>query len=189
METLVYMVRHAQSDKSTGTESSRGLSEQGRIDSRKVTARLREEGLAALYSSPYARAADTLAGLAEELGQDIYLVDDLRETHFNGENRIMTNKELDPILDAMFDDPDYAPPGGESLNACRRRAVGALKEIISRHRGESVAIGTHGLVMTLMISEYAPEYGTEFLFASTTPDIYALRFADEALNGVERLSL
>lgn len=188
MATFIYMVRHGESPKLPGgTERTRGLTAKGEADARKITEKLRLEGIQVFYSSPYLRAIHTISGLAQELGAEIQSVEDLRETHFSDGSTIMTDQELYPLLAKMFEDPDFVPVGGESIHACQKRSVSVLAEILSNHSGQKVAIGTHGAVMTLMMNYFDAKYDLNFLLQTTKPDIYKMEFTGGTLVGVERL--
>lgn len=187
MITYVYMVRHGDSPKSGSDERSRGLSAKGKADVKKVTGCLRDEGINVFYSSPYARAVLTIAGLAEEQGQEIQLVEDLKERLWTDSDQRPADRDLYPYLEKMLEDPDFILPGGESGRACQTRAVHTLQEILHKHPGGRIAIGTHGMVMTLMMNYFAADYGYEFLMQLSKPDIYRLEFTDGTLRAVERI--
>ncbi len=190
MTTYIYMVRHGESPKLPGEdERSRGLTAKGEADARKITERLRLEGIHAFYSSPYLRAIHTISGLAEELDIEIKSVEDLREIHFTGGNKSMPDQDLYPLLTRMSEDLDFTPDGGESMNECQKRSVSALKEIMNKHMGQKIAIGTHGAVMTLMMNYFDAQYDLSFLLQTTKPDIYRMEFSNGVLMGVERLQV
>lgn len=186
--TTIYMVRHGESPKLPGgTERTRGLTPKGETDALKITEKLRSEGIQAFYSSPYLRAIHTISGLAQELGEEINSVEDLREIHFSDGNQIMPDQELYPLLTTMFADPEFVPVGGESIHACQIRSVNALTEILNKHPNQKVVIGTHGAVMTLMMNYFDAKYNLKFLLQTTKPDIYKMEFAGGTLLSVERL--
>lgn len=187
MITQIYMVRHGQSPKTEGNERSRGLTEKGKADALRVAELLRGEGIRAFYSSPYRRAMLTLADLAGLSAKEIIPVEALKETVFAGGDRIIPDTELYPLVARMFAKPDYAMPGGESLTAAKDRAVAALKGILDAHPGESIAIGTHGMVMALMMGHFDCRYSFEFLMQATKPDVYRLSFHGEVFVEAARL--
>lgn len=188
MTTFVYMVRHGESPKEPGgNERTRGLTARGEMDARKITEKLRQEGIEVFYSSPYLRAIHTISGLAQERGAEIHCVEDLREIHFSDGNKIMSDQELYPLLTRMFEDREFATDGGESMNDCQKRSVAVLKNIMNKHRGHKIAVGTHGAVMTLMMNHFDAKYDLSFLLQTTKPDIYRMGFEDRTLIGVERL--
>ncbi|MBA9087866.1 phosphohistidine phosphatase SixA [Fontibacillus solani] len=49
MNTYIYMIRHGESPKTEGDDSTRGLTEKGKVDANKVTELLKEEGLNIFY--------------------------------------------------------------------------------------------------------------------------------------------
>jgi 2,3-bisphosphoglycerate-dependent phosphoglycerate mutase len=187
MTTYIYMVRHGQSPKTEGSESTRGLTDKGMADARKVTALLKDEGIGVFLSSPYKRAVLTIEELAAASGKQVEAWEELKETVFMGDDRIYPDDELLPLVKRMYAEPEFAPSGGESLQACRVRAADAVKTILDRYKGQRIAIGTHGLIMTLMMEYLDSQYGLEFLLKTSKPDIYKLAIHDGELLGAERL--
>ncbi|MFC4104293.1 histidine phosphatase family protein [Paenibacillus xanthanilyticus] len=183
MNTIIYMVRHAESPYNEGTERTRGLTAKGKGDVKQVTEILKEEGIDVLVSSPYNRAIQSIEGLAQHLGLDIEIFEDLRERHFAEE--MIDN--LMSVISEKFDDFDYSLPGGESNFECQDRSVSVIKNILKQHAGKKVAIGTHGLVMTLMMNYFDSSYGLDFLNQLQKPDIYKLSFENLELKEVIRL--
>lgn len=187
METVIYMVRHAESDYADGTERSRGLTERGKRDVERVTEVLAQEGIEVLISSPYARAVLTLEGLANRLGLPIRTEEDLRERHFADENGVVPNEEFQRAFEATFADYDLAMPGGESNRVCQERAIRVFSRLLEEHRGKRIAVGTHGNVMTLIMNYYDARFGWDFMNAASKPDIYQMRFDGSRLLDVIRL--
>lgn len=185
MKTNVYMVRHAESPYNEGTERTRGLTRTGWANAVKVTELLKNEAIHKIISSPYARAVLTLEGLATMLKTDIQIMEDLRERHFS--DGVVADEDFASAEQKMFDDPDYALPGGESNRACQHRAVSVMKQILEEYEGGNIAIGTHGHVMTLIMNEFDPSYGLQFMNQTTKPDIYQLQFDGQTLEKVRRL--
>ncbi|MET1171156.1 histidine phosphatase family protein [Paenibacillus amylolyticus] len=185
MKTIVYMVRHAESPYMEGTERTRGLTLQGKMNAERITEILTNEGIHSIVSSPYARAILTLEGASAALELDIQIMEDLRERHFSDD--MIADEEFEPASKKMFDDPDYALPGGESNTVCQNRAVGVLKQILEEYKGKKVAIGTHGHVMTLMMNYFDSSYGLDFMNQTKKPDIYRLQFDEMELENVTRL--
>ena len=56
MDTIIYMIRHAESPFVFGHERTRKLSNQGAIDAKKVTAIMNEQKIDLVISSPYTRS-------------------------------------------------------------------------------------------------------------------------------------
>jgi len=185
MKTTIYMVRHGESPYTEGDERTRGLTPKGKIDIEKVTKILIGEKIDMIISSPYTRAILSVEGLAKHLNIDIKVFEDLRERHFAAD--IIDNAELMSSIRESFNDPEYTLPGGESNADCQKRAISVVKPILKEHRGKKIVIGTHGLVMTLMMNHFTPNFGLEFLNQLKKPDIYKMQFEDLELKEVTRM--
>lgn len=187
MSTTIYMVRHGQSPKTGDNERERGLTEQGKSDALLVAELLQGEEIDAFVSSPYRRAVLTIEDLARQSGKTIVAHEDLRELVFAGEDRVLSDEEVYPLVKQMLEDADYALPGGESLAVCRQRAIAAIRNLLQEHEGKKVAVGTHGLVMTLMMGYFDSRFDVQFLLGLSRPDVYKLEFDGEQLIAAQRL--
>ncbi|PGS42267.1 histidine phosphatase family protein [Bacillus cereus] len=187
MSTYVYMVRHGESPKLEGNERTRGLTEKGSLDAHRVTDILKTEGIDTFISSPYKRAMLTIEKAADFYEKEIVVYENLKECMFSNEDQIISDKEVYPLVKKMFANHDFTLTEGESYKDCQRRVVKVLKEILMDFQGQKIVIGTHGLVMTLMMNYFDKQYGFEFLMQTSKPDIYKLEFKDEQLMNVERL--
>ncbi|WP_242222441.1 histidine phosphatase family protein [Bacillus cereus group sp. BfR-BA-01380] len=187
MYTYIYMVRHGESPKTDGNERARGLTEKGKNDAYRVTELLKDEGVDTFVSSPYSRAVLTIEELAHYYEKDILVDENLKEYVFISEDKIMPDKELYPLVKKMFSSPDFALRGGESKIDCQSRAVAVLKEMLTNFKGHKIVMGTHGLVMTLMMEHFDSQYGFEFLMQTSKPDVYRMKFDGEQLIDIKRL--
>ncbi|PFN17457.1 histidine phosphatase family protein [Bacillus cereus] len=187
MSTYVYMVRHGESPKLEGNERTRGLTEKGSLDAHRVTDILKTEGIDTFISNPYKRAVLTIEKSADFYGKEVVIYENLKECMFSNEDQIISDKEVYPLVKKMFANQDFTLTEGESYKDCQRRVVKVLKEILMDFQGQKIIIGTHGLVMTLMMNYFDNQYGFEFLMQTSKPDIYKLEFKDEQLMNVERL--
>lgn len=181
--TTFYFVRHAESPFLEGKERLRGLSAEGSLAAVRVKDMLLGEGIEAIISSPYQRAKDTVQPLADALGLPITEQEDLREREvgdFQGHSFLDAKKIL-------FQDPTTSFPGGESSKSAQNRAVQVLKEILNKHIGKSVVIGTHGDIMTLMLQHYDQRFDYHFWLGTTLPDIYRAEFEEGRLVNIARL--
>ncbi|MEK3712799.1 histidine phosphatase family protein [Paenibacillus sp. FSL R7-0333] len=182
MVTTLYFVRHAHSTYSTD-ELNRPLSEKGRADARRVTRLLLHENINILISSPYKRAIQTIEGLEEPLNAKIIIEDDFRE-------RVLSS---DPVPDfgqaisKVWEDFSFAWPGGESNLVAQNRGVQALYKVLQQYKGNSIAIGTHGNMMVLIMNALDKRYDYSFWKQLEMPDIYKLSFHEDKLVGVQRI--
>ncbi len=186
MNTFIYMVRHGDSPKE-GNERTRGLSVKGHLDAQKVTEILKDEEIDAVISSPYIRSIFSVEQLAQQIGQDVLVFEDLRERIFTSEDKRISDNELEPLLEKSFLDPNFSLKGGESNADCQKRSVNVLKELLNNYKTKKVVVGTHGAVMTLMMRYYNTDYDLNFLHSTSKPDIYRMEFSEQELVSVHRL--
>jgi 2,3-bisphosphoglycerate-dependent phosphoglycerate mutase len=104
-----------------------------------------------IVSSPYARATQSIAPLAQRL--DLPIITDERLTE-----RVLSISDLADwmiALRASFDDPDLCFLGGESNRAATQRVVAVLNDVVANSVRTSVIV-THGNLMTLLLSTSTP---------------------------------
>ncbi|MCR8635507.1 histidine phosphatase family protein [Paenibacillus radicis (ex Xue et al. 2023)] len=176
MGTTIYMVRHAESPFSIENERVRELSPKGRADAEAVTNIMLQQNIQAIVSSPYRRAIQTVEGLAKQLGLEIEIEEDLRERLLADSYYPMEDQDFMPTIERVFKEPSFAMPGGESNEASQKRSISALQQVMKRHKGKNIAVGTHGNIMTVMMNYFDSSYGLEFWKQTSKPDIYKLQF-------------
>ncbi|MCZ8537166.1 histidine phosphatase family protein [Paenisporosarcina quisquiliarum] len=186
MSTVVYMVRHGESPKE-GNERTRELTEKGYLAAQRITDILKDEKIDAVVSSPYIRSILTVEKLAQQLGKEVLVFEDLKEKIFSSENKRLADKELNTILEKSFFDSNFSLKGGESNADCQKRAIKVLKELLDTLRNKKVVIGTHGAIMTLMMGYFDSTYDLNFLHSTSKPDIYRMEFNEQELLNVQRI--
>lgn len=187
IKTIIYFVRHAESPYIRGMERSRGLSSKGSSDAIRIKEVLKNVNIDVLISSPYERAILTIKELATELNIEIILEEDLRERQLAGEEYNISKERFFESKRRVYEETNYSFPGGESSKDAQERAVKVLNKIIEEFSGKRIVIGTHGDIMTLMMSYYDPRYDFKFWESTTMPDIYKLEFDGNKLVNVTRL--
>ncbi len=186
MSTVIYMVRHGESPKEEN-ERTRELTDKGYLDAQRVTDILKDEKIDVVVSSPYIRSLLTVEKIAQQIGQEVLVFEDLKERIFSPENKRLEDKELVQILKKSFSDSNFSLEGGESNADCQKRAIGVLKELLDTMRNKKVVIGTHGAVMTLMMGYFDSTYDLDFLHSTSRPDIYRMEFNEQELLNVQRI--
>jgi 2,3-bisphosphoglycerate-dependent phosphoglycerate mutase len=171
--TTIYLVRHAHSTY-TPDELGRGLTEKGIQDAERMTAVLAKEDIDLVLSSPYQRAIDTVRGVALKKSLNIELDERFRERHLAGS----PVTDFEAAVKAVWDDPDFSHPGGESNNLAKQRGIEGITEVLKKHHDkEAIVIGTHGNLMALIMQFYDPRYNYYFWKSELKmPDIYGLKF-------------
>jgi len=149
--TRFLLLRHGQTELSVQRRYSGrgnpGLTEAGRRQAGAAARYLaRRGGIAAVFSSPLQRAYDTAATAAKALGLDVTVDDDLVETDF-GDWEGLTFAEAaqrdSELHRRWLQDAGTSPPGGESFEAVRDRAVRARERIVAAHEGDTVLVVSH----------------------------------------------
>jgi len=126
----------------------------GRWQARQLAMALASEPPAAVYSSDLRRAIETAAEIAHRTHLSAVADPRLRERCFGRyEGRTFAQVEQESPEHALRwrrRDPEYAPPGGESLNSLRDRIAGTIDDLAARHAGELVILVAHGGVMDVL---------------------------------------
>lgn len=174
MTTVVYFIRHAQSDRHFHDEYTRPLTEEGLADVETLTLALKDKGITHILSSPYTRTLQTVRGLSQALKLEIETDTELRE---RDPGKWHGDKFFD-FVEKQWKDFDYRSEGGESLREVQQRNIGALKKYLEKYKGQTIAIGTHGTALSTMINYFFPEYGfEEFLkIADLMPFVLKMEF-------------
>lgn len=153
--TRVVAVRHGETAWNAQTriqgQLDIALNAIGREQAQRLGRALADDKLDAVYASDLRRAADTARAVAEQVGLPVRTEASLRERGF-GTFEGLTWAEVEqqhPQASRRWRERDasFGPPGGETLAAFYERAVSALAAIAARHRGEYIAIVTHGGVL------------------------------------------
>jgi len=118
--------------------------EQVRAAGEWVAARCRP---AAIVSSPFVRARQTAAILAERLALAVRVEEDLREQSYGA----LAGQPYAALRDATDYDPArywlWRPPGGETLVEVAARAGVALDRVAASAPGDDLVVVSHGGVM------------------------------------------
>lgn len=153
--TTVYFVRHAQPNYENHDDLSRELTQKGLQDRIKVVEALKNTEIHAVFSSPYKRAVDTVAPLAESRGLAIETDPDFRERKV-GDGWL---EDFTAFAKGQWADFDFALEHGESLRQVQTRNLAALGRVLERHPGETVVIGTHGTALSTLMEYFRPGLG------------------------------
>ena len=164
--TTIYLLRHGESHAnvrsvlSNGHAYDAGLTERGRRQSVEAAGWLQGKPLAALYTSPLRRAAETAAIVSTALGCEATVCADVREIDvgtFDGRGDRSMWRDHDAILARWYGgEVDVPFPGGESLRQAEARIVGALETMQEQHPHGSVGVVTHSMIARFAVARLAP---------------------------------
>lgn len=160
MNTRIFLVRHG-STPLTAEDRFAGatdvpLSDEGRLQARRLSVRLRGQSIAAVYASPLQRTMETARIVAEQHDLEVIPREGLREiSHGRWEQR--TRREVEQQFPAEAaaweEDPfTFAPAGGESGLAVTARSLPVLMEIVRTHENANVLVVSHKATIRLLLS-------------------------------------
>jgi broad specificity phosphatase PhoE len=163
MTTTVFLVRHGQTrSNTTGFYmgwSDEDLDDAGYAQVRSLSARLANQPIAAVYTSPLRRTCTTAAILAEPHKLDLEVLEDLIEIRlgdWQGLYRDEIRQRWPDLWQQVITDPsDAALPNGESFQQVTERAARAFETITSAHQNQQVAIVTHEVVVKVLVAHAA----------------------------------
>ena len=153
------MVRHGESEGNrdrrftitTETPLTDRGRQQARVAARRIAQLFRPE---TIVSSPFTRARQTSAILAEELRLPIEIVHDLHERDLG----CLKGQSYEALREMVRTDPGYdptngwawKPEGGESYEDVRQRVIVAIEELRNRYAGREIVVVSHGGVISAL---------------------------------------
>jgi 2,3-bisphosphoglycerate-dependent phosphoglycerate mutase len=153
------LARHAETsapDRFHGAESDIGLSEWGARQAELLGESMKSTGATALYSSAMRRAIDTAAPIGRACGLAPVVIAELHERRIgplsglsreDGWSTYATSKER-----WIAGDLEHTHSGGESYGDIRRRVLPIFQGLTARHRGETVIVIAHGVVIRVVLT-------------------------------------
>lgn len=160
MTTRLYIIRHGATpltaeDRFSGAANV-FLSEEGRAQVERLSARLADDHIDAVYASPLDRTIETATIIARPHELNPIGRDGLREIshgHWEGMTRHDVESQFSDEYSAWETDPfTFAPDGGESGISVLARALPVIREIVVNHRDKNVVVVSHKATIRLIIS-------------------------------------
>lgn len=153
-------------------DNERPLSEEGIRQADELAFELDAYGLSAVYSSPFARAMQTVQPVAARHVLDVQVLPDLRERR----HLAIPRDDWREQMARSWADFDYALPGAESNRDAQRRATGVLDLLRVRHPdGGRLLLGSHGNLIGLILHALEPGVDIAFVEAMPMPAVYHLQ--------------
>lgn len=175
----IYIVRHC---KAVGQEASAPLTAVGLVQADRLADLLADRQIERIISSPYIRAKESAAPLAQHLKLQVELDERLVE-------RVLCSgfmTDWQQHLEASFRDLDFCLQGGESSRAAMGRIVSVVDEIEKRS-AKTTLLATHGNLMALLLKYFDNAVGFTEWQKLTNPDVYRITLTQPPR--VQRLSL
>ncbi len=159
--TRIVAIRHGQTawnaDGRIQGHTDIALDATGQWQAERLAEALADAELQAVYSSDLQRACQTAAPLARRQGLPVRLDAGLRERGF-GDFEGLSFAQIEQRWPEQATawrrrDPDFGAPGGEVLRDFRERVVVVLTRLAQAHRGQGIAVVTHGGVLDMLYRE------------------------------------
>lgn len=180
----IYFIRHAHSDYVPGKELERPLSQEGALASQDLVALFEGINIDQAYSSDYYRALETIRPICQAKSLNIHQSQSLRERKLH--DGFLDQEDFLKEVERTYDDHDYKLEGGESINDAKKRALPYIKGILEDHDGESIILGSHGNIMTIILNAFDETYDYKFWSQLKMPDVYEATFENNQLTACRR---
>ncbi len=160
--TTLRLLRHGETPHTiekrfSGTRFDPPLSERGQGQARAAAKHIASiGGVDVIVASPLTRARQTAQAVADELGLEVSIDDDLRECDFgdwDGLTFTEAQAQGGAALSNWLGNPEIAPPGGESMVQLAARVAAAQQRILSANAGKDVLVVAHVGSIKMLIRE------------------------------------
>jgi broad specificity phosphatase PhoE/ribonuclease HI len=148
--TVAWLLRHGETalsvEKRFSGQDDATLTDRGRAQAKAAAQRLSELGIDVIVSSPVRRARQTADAVAAAVGVEVHVEPGFAETDFGewqGSTFAEVQQRWPDELQRWLDDPEIAPPGGESQLATERRVVDARHRVLSSYPDLTVVVVSH----------------------------------------------
>lgn len=178
MNKIIYLVRHCQA---TGQAADAPLTAEGKDQAEALAEFLSDARIGRIVSSPFARAVESIKPLSIRWNFEIKLDARLIEAPLS---TINYSDWLDKLR-GTFSDFELSFEGGESSRAATTRATAAVGDALLLDTN-SIAVVTHGRLLTLILKHFDSKYGFEEWRNLTTPDVFRIAIKENEFQ-VERI--
>ena len=170
MNNIYYFIRHAHSSY-TPDEINRPLSDKGQASLAQLDF-LADKSIAAIYSSPYQRAIQTVEPLAQSLKLAIQTDKRLIERKLS--SQAIADQDFEEALMQLWSQPTLSLAGGESNQQAQQRALALLHELESKHQDEEIIISSHGNLICILLSTFDSNIDYNFWRNLSMPNVLVL---------------
>lgn len=154
------------------------LSEGGRARCRQLVPALAVHHPTRIITSEETKAVETGQILADKLGLSCHAVPNLHEHNRIGVPYFESQKAFQAIIAQLFRQPDELIFGSETANEARNRFGTAVGRLLRQYPQETLAIVTHGTVLTLFLAQHNQFDSYPFWQSIQLPDFFAVHLPD-----------
>lgn len=206
MNTIVYLIRHADTIDEKGIRNTKETSQminekeilsiKGEEDSKRLSKNEELKNIDTIWCSSYVRAKQTAKYIAEENNLQINLDDRLNERKLGNLEEIAIfmkdKKTRDPSQEQLLY-PKFKTSDGESAEDTNKRMTEFLNECLNENKGKKIVIVSHGGSIKFLLLNWCKinenmklEYKDKELNV-TSPSLLKLTFKDEELMNIEQI--
>ncbi len=186
MTTTVFLVRHGQTNSNISGYymgwSDEDINDTGYTQVRRLSSRLSDSPIDAIYVSPLRRTCSTATVLAEPHRLELKVLDDLIEINLGDWQGLHIDeiKKRWPELwiQSRSNPSKFTMPNGESFQQVSERAARAYDVILAANQNKLVVIVSHEVVVKVLVTH----------ILGTTNSIYRRFNADNASLSVLRIN-
>lgn len=152
------LIKHAAPEVVPGVSSEQWhLSERGRASCAALAEALRPHQPDVIVASKEPKASETAELVAHQLRVPFETAPNLHEHDRRGVPH-MRSGEFISHIELMFRRRDERVLGYESADEALRRFRDALRDVLSKHAGETIAVISHGTVIALYVAEHTEDH-------------------------------
>ncbi len=153
--TQLYLIRHARTRMMGDAAERWPLSEKGRRDASTLARRDFWRRIDLAFSSPEPKALQTAEPAARRWGIPLEIVDCLRELR-----RPRLVQDYEKTVERLFSDPEVSIVDMEPAAQAAERITRCIRGLVEAHSTQTLAVVSHGLVLTLFLAQLEGRWPT-----------------------------
>jgi broad specificity phosphatase PhoE len=188
LSNTLILIRHSQSQPQPDRPASQWpLTDEGRRRCIALAERLATYAPDVIVTSRERKAGETGALVAAQLNLPAMAADGLHE-HLREHVGWLSNPAFEQAITAFFTRPNELVFGEETAGQSAARFDAAVQNVLAAHPGKTIAIVSHGTVITLFVAQYTGVAPLPFWKRLGMPAIVVLSLPDlELLEVIDRL--
>ncbi len=207
METIIYLVKHADELKENGIKNTNDttqmmnekyiLSVKGEEQSKKLSENQELKNIDILWSSSYVRAKATAKYIAYRNNLEINIDASLNERklgNLEDLSKWMKNKKFG-VVQAYLQDRKWKAKEGESCEEATKRVTAFVQKILNENKGKRIVLVSHGALISFLLSNWC-ELNEEMklifnnkVIEIKEPSITKLTFENQELLNIEPIEI
>lgn len=156
--TQLILVRHGQTDWNKDRRIQGGLdiplNKSGKLEAEKLARNLSKLDIDAVYSSTLSRSWETAETIAKYHGLSVKRLPELNELNQGVWQGLLIGeikKRYKKQYNLWSSNPlSVRPPKGETIDEAYKRVVSAARNVISKHKEQSICVVSHEIINTLL---------------------------------------